>query len=82
MPLKNWLIEKIAIKEGKKMLDKLEGKKTYIVLGVTALLGALDAYNGHCLATAACKAFDVPPIVYTILAGLGVYTRAIAKPKA
>lgn len=82
MGVKTWLIEKVAIKEGNKMLDKLEGKKTYIVLGVTALLGALDAYNGHCVATALCKSFDVPPVVYTILAGLGVYTRAIAKPKA
>lgn len=63
------------------MLEKLEGKKTYIVLAVTAILGALDAYNAHCVATLACKAFDVPPVAYSLLAGLGIYTRAISKPK-
>lgn len=81
MNLKHKLIEIVIIREGKKMLDKLEGKKTHIILGVTVLLGALDSYNGHCVATAACKAFDVPPYIYSILAGLGIYTRAIAKPK-
>lgn len=79
--MKNWLIKTIAIKKGNEMLDKLEGKKTYIILGVTALLGALDAYNGYCVSSVACKAFDVPPVVYTVLAGLGVYTRSVAKPK-
>lgn len=82
MGVKNYIIQKIIIREGNKMLEKLEGKKTYIVLAVTAILGGLDAYNAQCVASAACQAFDIPAYVYPILSGLGIYTRAIAKPKA
>lgn len=63
------------------MLEKLEGKKTYIILGVAAILGAIDAYNSTCVSSALCKAFEVPPIVYSVLAGLGIYTRSVAKLK-
>lgn len=61
------------------MLDKLKGYRTYVVLGVAVILGAVDAYNAHCIANAVvCKAFSVPPIVYSILAALGLYTRSLA----
>lgn len=62
-------------------LKALEGKKTYLILGVAVILGAIDGYNDHCVRTAECIAFDVPPVVYSILAALGIYTRKIAKPK-
>ena len=76
---KQAIITKIIVNRGNKMLDKLEGKKTYIVLGVAAILGALDAYNAQCVAGALCKAVEIPPVVYSILAGLGIYTRSLAK---
>jgi len=61
------------------MLEKLKGYRTYLVLGVAVILGAIDSYNGYCIANAiACKSFAVPPIVYSILAGLGLYTRSLA----
>ena len=61
------------------MLDKLKGFRTYGILGVTVILGAIDAYNGYCVANAlVCKDFSVPPIVYSILAALGLYTRSLA----
>ena len=60
-------------------MEKLKGIRTYIILGVAVILGALDSYNAHCLANSAlCSSFDVPPIVYVILSSLGIYTRSLA----
>lgn len=81
MSLKDWLVKRFVEKEGKKISAKLEGKKTYLVMGVTAVLGAIDAYNQHCVGTGSCTSYEVPAIAYTVLASLGIYTRAIAKPK-
>lgn len=65
-------------KEGK-MLEKLKGYRTYLVLCVAVILGAIDSYNGYCVSNAlTCKAFEVPSIVYSVLAGLGLYTRSLA----
>ncbi len=84
MSLRDWLIKKVVMDWLKKqketpMFKLLEGKKTYITMAIIAILGALDAYNGHCVATSLCKAFAVPGWIFSILAALGVYTRAIAK---
>lgn len=79
--IKQWLINRFVEKEGKKIAGKLEGKKTYLVMTVTALLGAIDAYNQHCVGTGSCTSYEVPAIAYTVLASLGIYTRAVAKPK-
>lgn len=52
----------------------LEGKKTYIVMVVTAIVGGIDALNqAHLIA------WSIPSFVFVILAMLGVYTRAVAK---
>ena len=58
------------------MLEKLKGYRTYLTLGVVVILGAIDAYNGHCVATGVCKSFAVPGIAFTILGFLGIYTRS------
>ena len=80
MGLIEWVVTKIAVKKTKEsaMGKFLEGKKTYIVLGLTILFGALDAYNEYC-GGAGCKTFQVPSIVFSILGGLGLWTRAVAK---
>lgn len=60
-------------------MEKLKGLRTYLILGVAVILGAIDSYNSYCVAnTIVCHAFNVPPFVYSILAGLGIYTRSIA----
>jgi len=60
-------------------MEKLKGLRTYIILGIAVILGGIDSYNAHCVANAAvCHAFNVPPFVYSILAGLGIYTRSLA----
>lgn len=77
----NWIVQKLIERRVKKMLDKLEGKKTYVVMGVTILLSALDAYNEYCGGAGTCKAFNVPSWVFSVLASLGIYTRSVAKSK-
>ena len=57
-----------------KILKALEGKKTYLVLFVTAVVGAIDALN-----QAGLISFSIPSYVFIVLASLGVYTRAVAK---
>ena len=84
MGLKDWLIKKVVLDWIKKqketpMMKFLEGKRTYITMAVIAVLGALDAYNQHCNASALCKTINVPGWIFSILAALGVYTRAIVK---
>ena len=82
MSLKSWFIQKAIEREGKKMLEKLEGKRTFITLGIAVLLGAIETYNLYCgIPSNMCKVFDIPPFIYSFLAGIGIYTRAIAKPK-
>ena len=84
MGLKEWITEKVVVGAVKPWYDKLEGKKTYIVLVVTLLLGGLETWNALCGETIQakwCVDFIVPPYVYAILAALGIYTRSVAKPK-
>ena len=57
-----------------KILKALEGKKTYIVMAVTAIVGGIDALN-----QAGLIGFSIPSYAFVILASLGVYTRAVAK---
>lgn len=63
------------------MLDKLEGKRTYITMAVVIILGAIDSYNQHCITTSTCKAFQVPGFVYSVLGALGIWTRSMENPK-
>lgn len=84
MGIQEWIVEKVIVGVVKKWYDKLEGKKTYIVLGVTLILGALETWNSLCgekIQAKWCVDFIVPPIVYAILAALGIYTRSQVKPK-
>lgn len=60
-------------------LKALEGKKTYLTMAVIIILGGLEAYNQHCVASGTCSAFQVPGFVFTVLGFLGVYTRKVAK---
>lgn len=65
------------------MLNKLNPKsKRIVALGVVVLLGAVESYAAHCGATGECPSFTIPPIVYSILAGLGITAHYVAKPKA
>jgi hypothetical protein len=68
----DWLITKIVVKKIKEsaMWKFLEGKKTYLILATTIILGGLEAAN-----------IVIPGYVYAILGGLGLWTRAVAKPK-
>lgn len=81
MSFKEYILQKVLEREGKKMLDKLEGKKTYVVMAAAIILSAIDGYNSYCNG-AGCHAFDVPSWAYAVLASLGIYTRSVAKPKA
>ena len=81
MGLKNWIIKTVVEREVKKMLDKFEGKKSYIVNATTMLVSAwlaLAASPDPSLAWVP----NVPPILVTILGGLGIWARKVAKPKA
>lgn len=84
MGVTEWITEKIVVAKIKPLYDKLEGKKTYIVLGVALILGCVETWNALCGETIQakwCVDFIVPPVVYAILAALGIYTRAVAKTK-
>ena len=86
MSLKNWFIERTVRKQAKKLkkeggamgniIEFLEGKKTYAVMVITAVLGAIDA-----LQQADIISWQVPGWIFPILAGLGILTRKVAKPK-
>jgi len=63
-----------------KIIKFLDGKKTYIVLSVSVILGAIDSYNSYCEANSiVCHSFSVPPFIYSTLAMLGIYTRSQVK---
>lgn len=76
---KSWMIEgavekdglrrKIVLWRAKKMLEKLEGKKTYLVAaiaGILALVEPISTLLGHPV--------QVPESVYAVLAALGLGT--------
>lgn len=84
MSIKNWIVEKFVVGFLKPIIDKLDGKKTYIILGVAIILGAFETWNSLCgetIQAAWCVDIIIPPYVYAILASLGIYTRSVAKPK-
>lgn len=62
----------------------LEGKRTYIVLTVTLVLGLIESWNQYCGGTDVvgfCRHIEVPGFVFTALASLGIYTRSLANTK-
>ena len=83
MGIKEWLIEKVIVNKIKEstVWKLLEGKKSYLVMTVIIVFGAIDAWNAHCGATQGCKVVEIPAIVFTVLGALGIWTRAVAKPK-
>lgn len=81
MGIKDKIIEKLIIKEIKKMFDKLDGKKRIISLVAVAVLGAIESYNGHCSATLACTAVAIPGWAYSVLASIGITSHLVAKKK-
>ena len=83
MSIKDWFIKQAVekwLKEARKdkqmeaFLKFIEGKRTYFTLGVIAILGAIGALN-----EAGVTHIAIPEWIFTILAGLGIYTRSIAK---
>ena len=78
MGLKEWFIKrainnfvKKLEKENNAMLSWLKGKKTYITLGVTAILGAIGALN-----QAGATDIQIPELAFTILGALGIWTNS------
>lgn len=84
MSITNWIMEKVIVAKLKPLYDKLEGKKTYVIMTVAIILALIDQWNGVCgevIKASWCKDLYVPPFVFAVLAALGIYTRAVAKPK-
>jgi hypothetical protein len=84
MAILDWIKEKVVVSVLKPWYDKLEGKKTYIILGVSLALGLLETWNALCGETIQakwCVDLIVPPWIYAALAALGIYTRKVAKLK-
>ena len=78
--IKNALIKRVIegwLKKNKEnpMLKFLQGKKTYLVMIATIIIGGIDTAN-----QAGVIHFTIPAIAYTVLGALGIYTRAVAKP--
>ena len=57
-----------------KIWKALEGKKTYLVMAVTAVLGGIGALND-----AGLTHIQVPEFIFTVPATAGIYTRKVAK---
>lgn len=71
--MKNWIIKKIAIKKGNEMINKLDlrSKRILTLVGIF-IVGGVDAYlkaNGQ----------EMPPVVYQIIAGLGLTSHYVIK---
>ena len=74
----NWLI-KLGVK---KMLDKLDGKKTHIVMIALVLTGILDAVDKYCGGSLQiCQNVNIPSWIYPIYGVLGSWARSVAKAK-
>lgn len=75
---KSWLVVKVL----KGWYDKLDGKKTYIIMAVGILMAGIDVWNSLCGEQFTwCKDLVIPPWVFAVLFSLGIYTRSQAKPK-
>ena len=60
-------------------MNWLDGKRTYIILAVMIILGMVDSWNEFCASAHAfeyCPNIEIPPVVYSILAAMGVVTRS------
>lgn len=58
----------------------LAGKKTYIILAVTLILGVIESWNSYCKGADVvtfCTHIEIPGFVYSGLAALGIYTRSL-----
>ena len=78
MSIKNWIVEraiknfvKKLEKENNKMFNWLKGRKTYAVLGITAVLGAIGALN-----QSGATDIQIPDMVFTILGALGLWSNS------
>lgn len=78
MGLKSWFIKRAITnfvkkleKENNPMFKWLKGKKTYITLGVTAVLGAIGALN-----QAGATDIQIPELAFTILGALGLWSNS------
>ena len=84
MGIKDWVTEKLIVGFIKPIYDKLEGKKTYVIMTVGIIMSAIDVWNNLCgeqIIANWCVDVKIPTIVFTILFALGIYTRSAAKPK-
>ena len=81
------IIRAITLKGEITMLEKLKGIRTYLILGVIFLLGAIDFWNQFCQLNAEtlasvganfCINIQIPGYVYSLLASAGIYTRKLA----
>ena len=78
MGIKEWFIKR-AIKNFASKLEKennymfnwLKGKKTYITLGITAVLGAIGALN-----QSGATDIQIPDLIFTALGALGLWTNS------
>jgi len=62
-------------------MDFLKGKRTYLVLAVTLILGVIESWNQYCAGTdvvSFCRHIEIPGFVFSSLAALGIYTRSLA----
>lgn len=81
MGLKEFFIKRTVegwVKQNKEnpMMKWLQGKKTYLVMIATILIGGIDAADASGVIN-----FNIPETVYVVLGALGIYTRAVVKPK-
>lgn len=90
MGLKNWIV-KLVVKKAAKKLNLTEGKpvdkkKWYQSKGVltgivTVLIGTYEAVKVALAPQFGWTLPDIPPIVFTILGALGIYSRVVAEKK-
>ena len=83
MRIIDWLIKREIKKEANQfkkenpeMVKFFEGKRTYLTMAVVIILAVINSLNDG-----GYTHIHVPDIVFSILGALGIYTRAIAKPK-
>ena len=63
------------------MLKKLKGYRTYITMVVMIVLGAINGWNQYCSGADVadfCFNIQIPGVVFSVLAALGIYTRSLA----
>lgn len=89
MSIKDWIIKKVILdwlekqrKGNTAMWKLLEGKKQYIIQGVTIVLGIIASINQICAAdpaNAICLAnVHLPSWIFIVLGALGIGARAVS----